>query len=152
MTIIRYDSLLRVKFLQLLTDYFDELDAGLSRTAVAEKILPMLEDQDELRIGTIILAFRRGRPIGFAVYQIDSPRSDWCKRPGWGCIREFYIRPEYRRQGYGARMAGYAEKHLRKLGAEQLYLTADSAIPFWEKSGWRNTGELCSNDCFILEK
>lgn len=152
MTILRYDTLLRAKFAGLLTEYFEELNAQLPHDIILERILPMFEIQDHQRIGTIVLALHRGKPMGFAIYQIDSPRSDWCKYPGWGCIREFYIRPEFRHKGFGRRLAAYAESHLKKLGATDVYLTADSAVNFWEHCGYSNTHEICSNDLEILTK
>ena len=89
---------------------------------------------------------------GFSVYQIDSAKSDWCKRPGWGFIREFYVVPQYRKQGTGRLLADHTEAALRTMGAKQLYLTSTGGIPFWQSCGWDLTGELCSNEQYILEK
>ena len=41
---------------------------------------------------------------------------------------------------------------LRALGAEHLNLTSDDAAAFWERCGFSNSHELCSNELEILTK
>jgi len=94
-------------------------------------------------------------PIGFIMYQIDSPKSDWCQKEGYGCIREMYIRKDYRKQGYGKILVAHAENEIKKLAAQHIYLTADddNAIAFWQCIGYFDTGEICeANNSNILIK
>lgn len=105
----------------------------------------------ERGISSISFLLAEGKPAGFAVYQVDSPESDWCKRPGWGLIREFCIVPEFRLRGYGKALAEYVkEKLLTK--ADKLYLTAhdEEAGAFWTACGYSDTGEYDKNGCRIF--
>ncbi len=139
-------------FVQLLLDYLPEVDADIPEDVVRGKLLDLLCSQQDQRILSVSLLLSDEVPVGFSVYQIDSPASDWCKRPGWGCIREFYIAPGHRRRGFGAAMASDTESRLRQLGAQQLYLTSDGGIPFWRSQGWQLKEEAASNGLNFLEK
>lgn len=91
--------------------------------------------------------------IGFVIYQIDQPDSDWCEREGWGFIREFYINCSMRRKGLGAKLAAHAEKVLYGKGAEHIYLTSDEAGEFWSFCGYKNSGKVSAiNHVSIYEK
>ena len=152
MTITHYDQTHRSRLETMLVDYFNEISGDIPEHIIRGKLLELLLGEQEHDIIRIAIGLDGSTPIGFAIYQIDSPQSDWCKRPGYGCIREFYIVPEYRRRGYGAQLAAWCEQDLLRLGAKGLYLTADDAIPFWHHCGYRNTDEICSNDLEILTK
>lgn len=90
---------------------------------------------------------------GFVCYQIDSPKSDWCEKEGWGCIRELYISRDCRKKGYGRILVCYSENELRKNLAYEIYLTSDDTKEFWIKLGYSDTGEICKkNGSPILEK
>ena len=153
MTIFDYTPTLRPQFTNLLSAYFRELDSDIPEDILRGKLADLIEDQHNKKIIRVSIAVHNGIPAGFSIFQIDTPESDWCKRLGWGFIREFYIIPEARHQGYGSRLAAHTEQCLRKIGAQKLYLTSDpAAIAFWQRCGWRLTEEICSNDLNILEK
>ncbi len=107
----------------------------------------------ERGINCIALAFVDSEPAGFAIYQVDSEESDWCKRPGWGFIREFCVVPPCRRKGVGRALAAYAEKALAP-ETDRFYLTAHdrNAAGFWTACGYRETGEIDKNGGSIMEK
>ncbi len=90
----------------------------------------------------LVLAFRRGRPVGFVNYQLDHAESSWCFHPGWGCIRELYVAPEHRGGGIARALVYRAAKAAKKGGAPVLYLTADEAIPFWQALGFVRSGRI----------
>ena len=154
MNITPYAPHLRRSFEEMLVAYFvHDLNSDIPEEIVRGKLMDLITGQ--LQDGTyhLAIALEAEGPMGFSIYQIDTPGSDWCKRPGWGFIREFYIKKEYRKQGFGRTLAEFTEAELRSLGAERLYLTADPAvIPFWESCGWKNTPEICTNDLNILVK
>lgn len=152
MTIIEYTHSMKPQLTDLLAAYFPEVASDIPEDIVRGKLSDFIDDQHRQGILQISIAFDADTPMGFSVYQIDKPDSDWCKRPGWGFIREFYIAPEYRKQGLGRQLVRHSEQCLLKMGAKGLYLTSETAIPFWQRCGWRVTGELCSNDLNILEK
>lgn len=91
-------------------------------------------------------------PIGFIMYQIDSPKSNWCEKEGWGFIREMYIRKEYRKLGLGKKLATHAENELKKLAVPSIYLTSSNDA-FWLSVGYVVTDEICEkNNNHILIK
>jgi len=148
MTIIDYNRDTHPQFIDMLVAYLDDIPEHIIRG----KLLDLIHAMQEQSIVHIELCLENQQPFGFTIYQIDCPESDWCKRPGWGFIREFYISPEYRHKGYGKQLADHSETALRLLGATQLYVTSETAIGFWERCGYVNTFTRCSNDQFIMEK
>ena len=91
-------------------------------------------------------------PIGFIMYQVDSPKSDWCEKEGYGFIREMYIRKDYRKKGYGKILATHAEGELKKLSVPHIYLTSSNDA-FWVSIGYASTGEICEkNNNHVLIK
>lgn len=109
----------------------------------------------QLQAGVIRLdiAVRKGVLNGFILYQIDSPKSDWCKKPGWGCIREFCILPAAHRQGIGRELLTHAERQLKEQGASQVYLQSfPAADGFYEKCGYADSGETGVHDQKIYIK
>lgn len=152
MTIIPYTSQEKHTLADLMVGYFAELDSGIPEEIIRGKLSDLIDRQCMDETIHVAVAVENDKPIGFSVYQIDTPESDWCKRPGWGFIREFYVIPERRRIGLGTTLAQYTEGSLHSLGATKLYLTADNAISFWQKCGWKLTDEICSNELNILEK
>ncbi|MCL2619352.1 MAG: GNAT family N-acetyltransferase [Defluviitaleaceae bacterium] len=90
--------------------------------------------------------------IGFIMYQVDSPESNWCEKEGYGFIREMYIRKDHRKQGYGKVLVAHAENELKKLSVPYIYLTS-SNDDFWLGVGYVETGEVCEkNSLGILIK
>ena len=152
MTIIPYSKSQKQQLTDAMTDYMAELNCGIPEDIVRGKLADFIEGQWEAGLIRIDLVMDDETCAGFSVYQIDTPESDWCKRPGWGFIREFYVAPSFRSHGTGKTLALHTEQALRSLGAQHLYLTSDNAVPFWRKCGWRLTEELCSNGQNILEK
>lgn len=132
----------------------DLQDTNLSEEILREKIAKgvFLKNQ-KTGVSSIAIVFCGEVPAGFAVYQVDSPEADWCKRPGWGLIREFCILPEFRRKGYGRKLASYAEQKLLER-TDRLYLTAhdEEAGAFWTSCGFLDTSEDDPNGCRIFEK
>lgn len=153
MTIFDYTPNLRPQFTDLLSAYFSELDSDIPEDILRGKLTDLIEDQHSKGIIRISLAANNKTLTGFSIFQIDTPESDWCKRPGWGFIREFYVAPDSRHQGYGSRLAAHTEQCLREMGAEKLYLTSDhAALTFRQHCGWHPTEEQCTNGLPLLEK
>ena len=152
MTITPYTPTHKHSLADLMTAYMTELDCGIPEDIIRGKLSDRIDRMCEDGIIRVDLAIDDDTPIGFSVYQIDKPESDWCKRPDWGFIREYYIAPPYRKQGAGRTLAAHTEDQLRKMGAQNLYLTSTAAVPFWQRCGWHLTAALCSNGQYILEK
>lgn len=95
---------------------------------------------------SIAVPFVNDAPVGLLITQIDSKKSDWCVREGWGLIREFCIAPDYRRCGYGKQLSAYAVERL-KAQTDRVYLTAhdETAVKFWQSCGFAEIGEVNEN-------
>lgn len=152
MTIQPYDKTKRTQLSDMMAAYMAELNCGIPEEIIRGKLADFIETQWKRGIIRIDLCMNDDRCAGFTVYQIDREESDWCKRPGWGFIREFYIIPSCRCTGAGRFLAAHTEHRLREMGADRLYLTSTDAAPFWQKCGWVRTEDLCSNGQYILEK
>ncbi len=125
----------------------EHMDARLNEQVLREKIFRGLFLQ-KWREGAVSVALTEtaGALSGFAIYQIDSPASDWNRRAGWGFIREFWIDPACRGQGQGRALAEYAARQMFAR-TDRLYLTGDpDALGFWAACGFRETGEIDPND------
>ena len=146
MQIKPYDDACRSHFIQMFTTYFiDDLKHDLPPAIIENRICDFILGQLEKGIVRLDLALLSGRPVGFVLYQIDTPQSDWCKRENWGFIRELYIEKAYRMTGYGKRLAAHAERRLCKMGAKEIYLMPDeNARDFWRACGYT---EEPSGDC-----
>lgn len=48
---------------------------------------------DKAKAGIIAcdLLLQNGSAVGFVIYQIDSTKSDWCEKEGYGFIRELFV-------------------------------------------------------------
>lgn len=75
-------------------------------------------------------------------------------RPGWGWMLEFYIKPEYRRRGFGTLFYYKCESILREKNASSFWLTTNpDAVGFWESVGYKGTGVIADfNEYEIMEK
>ena len=93
--------------------------------------------------------------VGFIIYQIDQEESDWNERLGCGFIREFYIKPEFRKQGLGSRLLSYAENKLKELNVAEVYLTSqenETVKKFYEKQGYKTQHKRAKNGNEYFEK
>ena len=152
MTIIEYTKSMKAPLADMMADYMAELDCDVPPEIIRGKLSDFIDSQVEKGIIRVCMAYAGDEPIAFSIFQIDTAESDWCKRPGWGFIREYYVVPGHRKSGVGRELAAYTEQELKNMGATQLYLTSTDAVPFWRKCGWRLTDELSSNGLYILEK
>ncbi len=136
-------------FTGLLARYFrQELQLPLTDGQAAELAADIMEDT--FYGVPLTLAMLNGTAVGFINYQIDTPGGSWCFHPGWGCIRECYVAPEHRKSGIAAALVRHASTRLARAGAGTVYLTADTAIPFWRHLGYAPTGR--TNDKNGLEE
>lgn len=80
-----------------------------------------------------------GRVIGFLLFAVleeaTAGRGFYTAR--LGCVEEFWVAPEYRRQGHGTALLRLAEKRFIQLGCGYAILTTDTAPQFYEAQGYR---------------
>ncbi|MDQ7819962.1 MAG: GNAT family N-acetyltransferase [Armatimonadota bacterium] len=75
-----------------------------------------------------------GRRVGFAVAIVTPQVAD--RHRLQGMIAEFYVYPEYRREGYGRRMAEAVIAFLRERGCQDVHASVSAGnlrgLRFWE--------------------
>ena len=120
-TIREYDDFFERVWRDMFVTYFvDDIKGGLTAEVVENRICNSILASYRSRLLSICIAGLNDKPMGFAIYQIDTPEIDWCKREGWGFIREFYIDGSCRGYGYGNRLCRYVEEQLYKRGVVVL--------------------------------
>jgi len=93
--------------------------------------------------------------VGFLYGKVDHEGHKGFIKPGFGYIMEFYVKPEFRRKGYGKAMFERLEGLFVSHGAKRMYLTSDPVTgrPFWEAMGFECTKEKSpENRLLIFEK
>ncbi|MBQ8556550.1 MAG: GNAT family N-acetyltransferase [Clostridia bacterium] len=78
----------------------------------------------------------QGRIVGFLLMASQEMTSGFFTTR-IGCMEEFYVAPEYRRQGHGMALLAMAEEHLSKAGCPYAILTTQTAAAFYMKRGYR---------------
>lgn len=143
----------RAAFEDMFVDYFvNDFGAPMTPDVIREQICPKLITSSERGISPLLIALQDDKPIAFVSFQVDSEQSDWNDKPGWGFIRECYVRPELRGHGVGRILSDIACASLREAGATDAYLTTEDAFDFWEKAGWTRTGETAPNGGEVLTR
>ena len=148
-----YDQTMLQEFEEMLLCYFtDDIHSELSPDIIRKKIVCPIVESWERGTPSLCIACEDQTSVGFCIYQIDSPESDWCKKEGWGFIREFYIKKPFRGRGYGRKLAAFTEKMLFGRGVQNMYLTADDAIGFWQTCGYADSGTVNENGTHTMTK
>lgn len=80
-----------------------------------------------------------GRVIGFLLFAMmdasSAGRGFFTTR--LGCVEEFWVAAEHRRQGHGAALLRLTEEHFVEMGCAYAILTTDTAARFYERHGYR---------------
>lgn len=151
--IIEYVSDKKDSFENMCKTYFnDDLHCGWSEKVFRNKIFKHIEQELADNVIAICIVEKDSESIGFAIYQIDTPKSDWCKKRGWGFIREAYIKKEFRGCGYGRKLVEYIENDFIAMNIHNLYLQADEAMEFWLKCKYKDNGECDEEGMHTLIK
>ena len=86
--------------------------------------------------------------IGISMFAIDLGTVYGLLERGYGTILGFYIKPAFRRKGYGRIFYSHVEAALVHDGAKKIYLTPDgvTGIPFWTALGFCDSGKIDPDD------
>ena len=149
----------RCSFKVMLGKYLKELyiDSEITITddLIEQAYIESISDLEGEFKHWIYICYDDNIPIGFGIAQVDNVGGNWCLKPGYGMIREFYIEKHSRRKGYGSELYKFIEDILRREEVSKIYLTTDSmeGIEFWDRQGYSFTGEICPlNNSGIYEK
>lgn len=134
------------RFRQAFQTYFDELGVQVSDWA------GLFQEMDRDRANQIFLLLKEEEAIGFLQFQITK-FSNWFFEEPFGFLREFWIAPACRGQGYGKMLLHLVEAHCAARGAHRILLTADDALTFYLGQGYRKTPDITAgNHMEVLSK
>lgn len=143
------NSIHRAALLDLLVEYFATLNYHDPADAVPPQHVPKIcghildGEWHDHSMYWLYFYNIQDEHVGFIIAQIDTPKSDWCKREGWGFIRECFVRPDFRRRGIARSLVSKVEKDIIDAGAKDIYLTSDEeAIAFWQSVGYLDSGSV----------
>ena len=99
------------------------------------------------------LAYLLEDGTGFLQFQMTA-FSNWFFEEPFGFIREFWVHPALRRQGYGSRLLELAEGYFVERGAHRAVLTADpGAVEFYLVRDYQKApGITAKNKMEVLTK
>jgi len=99
--------------------------------------------------------------VGFVIYQItdfdvntymyDGRAKLEHGFPKWMFLREHFVTQKYRKNGYGRKLSEYVVEKARLYLVNEIYLTADDAIAFWEKMGYQKLNKMGFNGLDVLK-
>lgn len=93
-----------------------------------------------------------GDILGFLQFQLTG-FSNWFFKEPFGFIREFWVHPAHRRQGYGRMLLHLTETHFVEHGIHRAVLTADDAVAFYLANGYQKApGIRAKNKMEVLVK
>lgn len=93
-----------------------------------------------------------GETLGFLQFQLTG-FSNWFFEEPFGFIREFWVHPAHRRQGYGRMLLHLAEAYFVEHGIHRAVLTADDAVAFYLANGYQKApGIRTKNKMEVLVK
>ncbi len=101
------------------------------------------------------LCYAENDIVGFLYGKVDHEAHKGHKKPGYGYVMEFYVKPEYRRSGYGKAMFRRLESLFAADGATNMYLNTgtETGVAFWTSMGFTATDEIQPhNNMIIYEK
>ncbi len=130
------------RFEKLFCDYYVELDCEDDPLHLfREYVLADLK----ANLLQAALCVSCGNAEGFVIFQTDDVINDWCFKDGWGDVRELYVMPSLRQQGFGTALLKFAEEALKKAGAQNIYtLPTEESEKFFLSRGYSDTGEYCA--------
>lgn len=127
--------------------FIKEMDLHEGKTRNEEEIIDGLEKRiaiqglrEDMHFEVMIID---EVPVGIAMYAIDLGTVYGLLEKGCGTVMGFFIRPDYRRKGYGTELWNHIECTLREDGATKFYLTPDAVtgLPFWKYIGFTDSGK-----------
>jgi len=142
----------------IMLPYCRELDSNVGREtpeATLKKFIASIVNMSEDKDRFVELCYLGENLIGFAYGKVDREEHRGYVRPGWGYVMEFYVKSEYRRNGYGKEIYKHLENIFKSNDITSVWLTADPVTgePFWSAIGFTNSGEKSpENNLYIYEK
>ena len=130
--------------------YIQELDSHegmkitLKENEIVNNLRKRIEIQGQRPDMLFEIAYHQDEPVGIANFAIDLGTIYGLIESGYGTVMEFYIKPEFRRKGFGKIFLNHIESVLRNDGARNMYICPDlvTGKPFWKTMGFVDTGKI----------
>lgn len=139
----------------LISDFSDSHFQTAFRAYFAELEIPVSDWEGlfrEMNEEGNNLAYFLPDGTGFLQFQLTG-FSNWFFEEPFGFVREFWVHPAHRRQGYGSRLLERAEDYFLEHGARRVLLTADDAVDFYLARGYEKApGIRAKNKMEVLVK
>lgn len=87
--------------------------------------------------------------VGISMFAIDlGTIYGLLDQPGYGTVMGFYIKPKYRRNGFGRAFFEHIQMVLQNDGASKMYICPDAVtgVPFWKSMGFSDSGKFDPDD------
>lgn len=119
---------------------FDEKKHNMKMEDLVHLISDIQGSREDMHLE---LCYHQEQLIGFAFYAVDTGGIKNILEGGYGYIMEFYVRPQFRKSGYGRAMFRHIETTFARHGAEFMYLTPQegSGEKFWHALGFADSGK-----------
>lgn len=134
------------------TAFIRELDAHRNESTPDEEIAKDLQRRIDIQGGRgdmhFEVCYRNGDMVGFANFAIDLGTVYGQIDAGYGTVMGFYIKPMYRRKGFGRLFFAHIQEVLAKDGANDMYVCPDPVTgdPFWKAMGFADSGKFDPDD------
>jgi len=98
------------------------------------------------------LLFNNDECLGFIQFRVEQTEH-WFITEKFGFIREFWIRPADRNNGFGKTLLKKAEDYFIEQGVLKALLTTDTAVSFYVKNGYKEAKsyKALNNDSVYLK-
>ncbi len=135
-----------VRFRTAFRSYFSELGIHVSDWD------GLFREMNEDKNFAFLMVDGSDNAVGFLQFQMNV-FSNWFFREHFGFIREFWIHPSCRGQGFGTELLHKVERYFAGNGIYKAVLTADSAEAFYLANGFEKApGVKAKNKMEVLMK
>lgn len=145
--------------LDLMIPYYQELDSYKPEQTISEDFIEKISRSSLNMQGDfdrhLELCYLGDDLIGFLYGKVDRQEHKGHKKVGFGYVMEFYVKPEYRKRGYGRAMFYRLENLFAADGVKRMYLntSTETGVKFWTSLGFIETKEIQPhNNLPIYEK
>lgn len=130
--------------------YIQELDShegmkiNLTENEIIDNLRKRIKIQGQRPDMHFEIAYHQEEPVGIANFAVDPGTIYSLIESGYGTVMEFYIKPGFRREGFGKEFLDHIENVLRNDSARNMYICPDpvNGKPFWEAMGFVDTGKI----------
>lgn len=135
----------------LMNDYYREGEDQNTPQEEVDAFITLLFDKLAAREIEGCIAEEESKPIGFALWAVDTEDFAFSEMPGYGTVLEIGIAKPYRASGRGRELLSHGEKELCRKGVGRAYVSAyGPARSFWARCGYKDSARTAGNGLPIM--